>query len=53
MSLYDIFGNIYFNSFQDVVTFMASGAPVWLLTFFTVNCLFSIAEDIFSFGGKK
>ena len=53
MGLYDLFGNIYFHSFQEVVEFMCSSAPVWILTVFAVNCLFSIFEDISSLGGKR
>ncbi len=53
MGLYDLFGNIYFHSFRDVVEFMCSSAPVWVLTVFVVNCLLSIFADISSLGGKK
>lgn len=52
MGLYDLFGNIYFRTFEDVVEFMCSSAPVLLLTVFAVNCLFSIFSDISSLGGK-
>ncbi len=52
MGLYNLFGNIYFGSFQDVVEFMCGSAPMLLLTVFTVNCLFSIIKDISSLGGK-
>lgn len=53
MNLFDLFGNIYFRSFRDVVEFMCGSAPVWLLTVFAVNCVFSIFKDISSLGGKR
>ena len=53
MGLYDLFGNIYFHSFQDVVEFMCGSAPIWVLTVFAVNCLLSIFSDISDVGGKK
>ena len=53
MGLYDLFGNIYFHSFQDVVEFMCGSAPIWVLTVFAVNCLLSIVSDISDLGGKK
>lgn len=53
MNLFGMFGNIYFSSFEDVVEFMCSYAPVWILTVFAVNCIFSIFDDIFHIGGKR
>lgn len=53
MNLFDLFGNIYFGTFQDVVEFMCSSAPMWLLTVFAVNCVFSIFKDISSLGGRR
>ena len=53
MGLYDLFGNIYFHSFQDVVEFMCGSAPIWVLTVFAVNCLLSIFSDISDLGGTK
>lgn len=53
MGLYDLFGNIYFHSFSDVVEFMCGSAPIWFLTVFVVNCLFGIFVDISNLGGKK
>ncbi len=53
VELYDLFGNIYFSSFQDVVEFMCGSSPMIILTVFAVNCLFSIFKDIMSMGGKR
>ena len=53
MDLASMFGNLYFSSFEDLVEFMCSAAPVWFLTVFVVNLLFSIFDDILNFGGRK
>ena len=53
MFLYDIFGNIYFRSFQDVVEFMCGSTPMLILTVFAVNCLFTIFKEIMGMGGKR
>lgn len=53
MELFKLFGNIYFGSLENVVEFLCGSAPMWLLTVFAVNCLFSIFKDISSLGGKR
>lgn len=53
MDLASMFGNLYFNGFEDLVEFMCSAAPVWFLTVFVVNVLFSIFDDILHLGGRK
>lgn len=53
MGLWEMFGNIYFSSYADVVDFLASYIPVFMLIVFILNCFFSIFYDFIYFGGKK
>lgn len=53
MDLFSYFGHLNFGSFQGLVEIMCSAVPVWILTVFTVNLLFSIFDDILHLGGRK
>lgn len=53
MNLFDLFGNLFFVSFQDLVDWLAGLGPLIILSVFLINCLFSILTEIIHFGGKK
>ena len=47
-----ILDNIWFNSFEDVVSWLCSGVPYALVTVFVLSCVFSIFETVSNWGRK-
>ena len=53
MNLDFLYGRIWFNSFEDVVSWLSSGVPYYLVTVFVLNCIFNIFETILNWSGRK
>lgn len=48
-----VYGTIYFNSFEDVVSWLCSSVPYFLVAIFVVDCFFSILDTIIHMGGRR
>lgn len=53
MSLDNLYGMFYFNSFEDVVAWLTCAVPYVLVAVFVLNCVFNIFEIIMHLGGKR
>lgn len=43
---------VYFNSFEDVVSWLFSSVPYFLILVFVTDCIFSIMDTIIHLGGR-
>lgn len=53
MDLEYVYGSIYFDSFESVVSWLCSDVPYFLIAVFIMNCVFAILDTIIHIGGKK
>lgn len=53
MKLVDLFGGLFFRSFDEAVSFFCSQIPYLIIFVFGVNVVFSILYDVMHLGGKK
>lgn len=53
MDLSIIYGVLRFDSFDDVVNWLCSGVPYFLISVFILNCVFNIFDTIIHLGGKS
>ncbi len=48
-----VYGLIYFNSFEDVVSWLCSSVPYFMVVIFVTDCVFSILDTIIHMGGRR
>lgn len=46
-------GYIYFETFEDVVSWLCSSVPYFIIAIFVVDCFFSIIDTLIHMGGRR
>lgn len=46
-------GSIYFESFEDVVEWLCSSVPYFIIVIFVTDCFFSILDTFIHMGGRR